>query len=132
MCDLKVTDVLYVPSVEKNLLSIPQINKSNKFQVVFDSPSMNVLTKSSSKVVATADFVDGQLYWLRVPSSAMPKSAMVAMRLKSTATLHERTDHASVQVIHRLVDKAMVKDADFPPSSQDLTTCRGCQQGKMV
>ncbi|GAB9476362.1 putative Integrase [Globisporangium polare] len=76
--DLHVTDVLYVPSVAKNLLSIPQINKSNKFQVVFDGPSMNVLNKSSRKVVATADFVDG-LYWLRVPTSAMTKSAMAVI-----------------------------------------------------
>jgi hypothetical protein len=129
--DLAVTDVLYVPSVGKNLLSIPQINKSNKFQVVFDGPSMNVLNKSSSKVVATADFVDG-LYWLRVPPSAMPKSAMAAMRSKSAATLHERMGHASAQVLRQLVDKAMVKDADFVPNSQDLSTCRGCQQGKMV
>ncbi|KAF1313360.1 Copia protein, partial [Globisporangium splendens] len=75
--DLKVVDVLYMPSVGKNLLSIPQINKSNKFQVVFDGPSMNVLNKTSSKVVATADFVDG-LYWLRVPPNAMTKSAMTA------------------------------------------------------
>ncbi|KAF1332611.1 Copia protein, partial [Globisporangium splendens] len=129
--DLKVVDVLYVPSVGKNLLSIPQINKSNKFQVVFDGPSMNVLNKTSSKVVATADFVDG-LYWLRVPPNAMTKSAMTAVRAKSASTLHERMGHASVQVLRQLVDKAIVKDANFPSNTQDLATCRGCQQGKMV
>lgn len=92
---------------------------------------MNVLSKSSSKVVATADFVDG-LYWLRVPPSAMTKSAMAAVRSKSTATLHERMGHASVQVLRQLVDKAMVKDADFTASAQYLIVCRGCKQGKMV
>ncbi|KAF1314476.1 Copia protein, partial [Globisporangium splendens] len=129
--DLKVVNVLYVPSVGKNLLSIPQINKSNKFQVVFDGPSMNVLNKTSSKVVATADFIDG-LYWLRVPPNAMTKSAMTAVRAKSASTLHERMGHASVQVLRQLVDKAMVKDANFPSNTRDLATCRGCQQGKMV
>ena len=89
---------------------------------MFDGPSANVLNKSLSKVVATADFVDG-LYWLRVPPSVMTKSA---------ATLHERIGRVSVQVLRQLVDKAMVKDADFPTSAQDLTACRGCQQGKMV
>ncbi|KAF1322206.1 Integrase catalytic core protein, partial [Globisporangium splendens] len=129
--DLKVVNVLYVPSVGKNLLSIPQINKSNKFQVVFDGPSMNVLSKNSSKVVATADLADG-LYWLRVVPSEVSKSAMVAVRSKSVSTFHERMGHASPNVLRQLVDKAMVKDAVFSPNAQDLSTCRGCQQGKMV
>ncbi|KAF1328883.1 Pol protein, partial [Globisporangium splendens] len=102
-----------------------------QFQVVFDGQSTNVLNKTSSKVVAIADFVDG-LHWLRVPPNAMSKSAMTAVRAKSASTLHERMGHASVQVMRQLVDKAMAKDADFPPNTQDLATCRGCQQGKMV
>ncbi|GAB9476989.1 Integrase catalytic core protein, partial [Globisporangium polare] len=126
--DLQVTDVLYVPGVGKILLSIPQIYNSNKFQVVFDGPSMNVLSKSSTKVVSTADFVDG-LYWLRVAPSAL---SMTAVRPKSASRLHKRMGHASIVVLCQPVDKAMVNDANFPPSSQDLTSCRGCQQGKMV
>jgi hypothetical protein len=129
--DLEVNDVLFVPTIGKNLLSIPQINKANKFQVVFDGPSMNVLMKNSRKVVATADFVDG-LYWLRVPASSAPKSAMAATKVNSASTLHERMGHASVQAIRQLVDKRMVKDADFATNAPDLAACRGCQQGKMV
>jgi hypothetical protein len=131
--DLQVTDVLFVPSVGKNLLSIPQINKSNKFQVVFDGPSMNVLSKNSHKVVATADFVDG-LYWLRVPPSAMTKSAMAAVRPKSASasTLHERMGHAPVPVLRQLVNKRMVKDIEMPSNIQEMSVCHGCQQGKMV
>lgn len=132
--DLEVNDVLFVPSIGKNLLSIPQINKANKFQVVFDGPTMNVVTKNSRKVVATADFADG-LYWLRAAPSATSvasKSAMAAVRASTASTLHERMGHASAQALRQLADKRMVKDADFTTNAPDLAACRGCQQGKMV
>ena len=128
--DLQVVDVLYVPTVAKNLMSIPKIQKSNKFQVVFDGSRINVFTKKSKQVVATADFADG-IYWLRVcPQEA--KSAMLVAGSKSVSILHERMGHASTPVLRQLLDKSMVKDADLASSSPGVPVCHGCQQGKMV
>ncbi|KAG6616458.1 Integrase catalytic core protein [Phytophthora cinnamomi] len=126
--DIRIQDALYVPSMNKNLLSVPQINRSGLFKVVFNGAEMHIAQKTSKQIVASADLIDG-LYWLRVPSCAANSVSKASV---NAVDLHARLSHAPNDVLRKMVSSGMVTGAKMPTSSKKSSQCRGCQQGKMV
>ena len=118
-------DVLYVPKLAYNLISVTKASQTGKV-VKFTKSACYILDRNH-KIVAKAAKV-GSLYQL--DHKPNHERVNVAKQPETKEDLwHKRYGHLGVSSLQKLANKNLVDGFDFN-LSQDLTFCEACPQGK--
>uniref|UniRef100_A0A803NF93 Reverse transcriptase Ty1/copia-type domain-containing protein n=1 Tax=Cannabis sativa TaxID=3483 RepID=A0A803NF93_CANSA len=87
---LVLQDILHVPNVTKNLLSISQFTKQNHVILEFDDFSCLIKDKTTKQVLLQGHLSEG-LYKLHVPASTSQSIASASVSIKPKALNHTTT-----------------------------------------
>ncbi|KAL4377627.1 hypothetical protein GQ457_02G041370 [Hibiscus cannabinus] len=117
-------NVLYVPNLSQNLLSVGQL-LSRGFTVTFDKSSCLVASKASGKVLVKASMTQNKLF--PVDLTRVETCALIAQKEEVTALWHRRYGHININNLKMLQQKEMVKGM---PVLGTLDICEACIYGK--
>ena len=123
----KLHEVLYVPDLSYNLLSVSKAAEAGKV-VKFTETGCEILD-SNKKVIAVATTVGG-LYHLNCKADNEQTNAAVN-KSKETKddTWHRRYGHLGVRSLQKLAKEKLVNDFDFN-ASRETSFCESCVEGK--
>ena len=118
---LQLKNVLYVPSLQCNLISVSQLLKNSNYTVQFTDKLCLIQDPTSRTPIGAGEQREG-LYYLRgfVKAAAMKTNKEVSLDL-----LHQRLGHASLKVLQTLPNVS-------PGSKSNLytQTCEICLRAK--
>ena len=123
----KLHEVLYVPDLSHNPLSVAKAAKSGKV-VKFTETGCEILD-SNKKVIAVATRV-GSLYYLNCQADNEQTNAAVNKSKETKEdTWHRRYGHLGVRNLQKLSKEKLVDDFDFN-ASRETSFCESCVEGK--
>ncbi|CAI5952680.1 unnamed protein product [Closterium sp. NIES-64] len=122
-----ITNVLHVPGLKVNLLSVTQLAKKDvKFTI--DGATMNLFWKGKQFAQGV---LNGELYELKTYSRAA--SSNVAQGSKATLKAwHNRLAHANYDSVKELANKGLAKGVDVIAGDDEKGVCAACVEGKMA
>jgi histone deacetylase 1/2 len=121
--NLNLHDVLYVPQITKNLLSVSKLTSDNNIIAEFDNNCCFVKDKLTGKVLLRGILKDG-LYQLSNGSSQTNKDSCVYLSVKEN--WHRKLGHPSNNVLDKVLKICNVKTSP----SDKFKFCEACQLGK--
>ncbi|CAI5468791.1 unnamed protein product [Closterium sp. Yama58-4] len=122
-----ITNVLHVPGLEVNLLSVTQLAKKD-VKVTIDGATMNLFWKGKQFAQGV---LNGELYQLKTHPGAA--SSNVAQGSKATLKAwHNRLAHANYDSVKELVNKGLAKGVDVIAGDDEKGVCTACVEGKMA
>nr|KYP66330.1 Transposon Ty2-C Gag-Pol polyprotein [Cajanus cajan] len=129
---LTLHNLLYVPTIIKNLISVSQFCKYNSVFFEFHSTFCSVKSQDSNETLLHGVVGPDGLYQFpslllpRQPPAVLPSSHTVSSNSVSYATWHSRLGHA-----HNDVIKSVFKLCNFPIINKSVSDfCTSCCPGK--
>ncbi|CAI7910229.1 unnamed protein product [Closterium sp. NIES-53] len=122
-----ITNVLHVPGLKANLLSVSQLAKKG-VTFTMDDAKMNLFWKREQFAQGV---LNGELYQLKTPAKVA--SSNVAQGSKVTLKAwHNRLAHANYDSVKELVNKGLAKGFDVIAGDDEKGICVACVKGKMA
>jgi histone deacetylase 1/2 len=123
--DVNLHNVLYVPEITKNLLSVSKLTADNNALVEFDENCCYVKDKVTGKALLKGRLKDGlyQLSTNKEPSNNKDPCAYMSLK----ENWHRKLGHPNNKVLEKVLKDCNVKTS---PSDQ-FTFCEACQFGKL-
>ena len=120
-----IQDVLYVPGLAQNLLSVGQLIEKG-YSVNFDNNKCVIFDKKKAQVIASISMLSNKIFPLKMP---VEQKAALSSILENSSLWHQRYGHlnpASLKVLQR---RNMV--IGLPSLDIRQNICEGCIMGKM-
>ncbi|CAI7776903.1 unnamed protein product [Closterium sp. NIES-53] len=122
-----VTNVLHVPGLKVNLLSVPQLAKKGVTTTI-DDAKMNLFWKGKQFVQGV---LNGQFYQLKTHPKVA--SSFVAQGSKKTPKVwHNRLAHANYESVKEIAKKGLAKGSDVVAGYGEKDVCAACVKGKIA
>ncbi|CAI7782932.1 unnamed protein product, partial [Closterium sp. NIES-54] len=122
-----ITNVLHVPGLKVNLLSVTQLAKKD-VKLTIDGANMNLFWKGKQFAQGV---LNGELYQLKTHPGAA--SSNVAQGSKATLKAwHNRLAHANYDSVKELANKGLAKGVDVVAGDDETDVCAACVEGKMA
>ena len=123
----KLHDVLYVPMLSYNLLSVSKVTEFGKTISFSDDGSQ--ITGINRKLVATATRV-GNLYHLNCHASRQNANAVESQKVETKEDVwHRRFGHLGARNLQKLAKEKLVDGFDYDVS-KEINFCESCTEGK--
>ncbi|CAI7801035.1 unnamed protein product [Closterium sp. NIES-54] len=122
-----ITNVLHVPGLKVNLLSVTQLAKKD-VKLTIDGANMNLFWKGKQFAQGV---LNGELYQLKMH----PRAASSNVAQGSKATLkawHNRLAHANYDSVKELANQGLAKGVDVVAGDDETGVCAACVEGKMA
>ena len=124
---ITLTNVLYVPDLQINLLSVLHLTQKKEYTVTIDSSAMNFYMHGLLQFRA---LVKGNLAYIDGRTQPAEFAHVTSLSPPSQEIWHSRLCHVNYRYLHELYQKGLVSGLTMSSSSPEPRICEPCIMGK--